>query len=138
MIEKLGHSKRIQAMRREWIDEEKPRLFDSSGPTREELENHHVPKNPADSNHNSAAIIQDQEEVADQDLFIPDPNENARPTIGYPEPEPEDDDLEDLLREQDEPMTDFPPDMRASSSRAPDDDNDDYDAEYEAMKELGL
>ncbi|EHA27523.1 hypothetical protein CBS63078_10362 [Aspergillus niger] len=26
MIEKLGHSKRLQTMRREWIDEEKPRL----------------------------------------------------------------------------------------------------------------
>jgi replication fork protection complex subunit Csm3/Swi3 len=27
MIEKLGHSKRIQVMRREWIDEGKPRLY---------------------------------------------------------------------------------------------------------------
>ena len=69
MIEKLGHSKRIQAMRREWIDEEKPRLFDSSGPTREELENREL-KNPADSNHNPAAITQDQEGAADQDLFL--------------------------------------------------------------------
>ncbi|CRL23998.1 Replication fork protection component Swi3 [Penicillium camemberti] len=135
MIEKLGHSKRIQSMRREWIDEEKPRLFDSSGPTREDLENRD-PKNPADFNHNPAAITQDQEGAADQDLFIPDPNESARPTISYPEPE--DDDLDDLLREQDEPMADFPPDMHASSSRVPDDDNDDYDAEYEAMKELGM
>ncbi|CDM26709.1 hypothetical protein DTO013E5_7083 [Penicillium roqueforti] len=135
MIEKLGHSKRIQTMRREWIDEEKPRLFDSSGPTREELENRHVPTDPADSNHNPTAIIMGQEEIADQDLFILDPNESAAPTVSYPEPE--DDDLEDLLREQDEPMSDFPPDRRISSSRAPDDDND-YDAEYEAMKELGM
>ncbi|KGO70957.1 Replication fork protection component Swi3 [Penicillium italicum] len=133
MIEKLGHSKRVQAMRREWIDEEKPRLFDSSGPTREEPLN-----NPTDSSHNPAAINQDREGAADKDLFIPDPNESTRPTISYPEPEPEDDDLEDLLREQDEPMTDFTPDMLASSSRAPNDDNDDYDAEYEAMKELGM
>ncbi|OJJ95823.1 hypothetical protein ASPACDRAFT_81580 [Aspergillus aculeatus ATCC 16872] len=27
MIEKLGHSKRLQAMRREWIDEEKPKVL---------------------------------------------------------------------------------------------------------------
>ncbi|KAJ5486340.1 hypothetical protein N7530_000640 [Penicillium desertorum] len=138
IIEKLGHSKRIQAMRREWIDEEKPRLFDRSGLTREELENSHVPKNHAVSNHSPAAIIQGQEGVADQDLFIPDPNESARATTSYPEPEPEDDDLEDLLREQDEPMTDFRPNVRASSPRAPDDYNDDYDAEYEVMKELGM
>ncbi|KAJ5498405.1 hypothetical protein LT330_009963 [Penicillium expansum] len=136
MIEKLGHSKRIQSMRREWIDEEKPRLFNSSGPTREELENRDFLKNPADSNHSPAAFTEDQQGAADQDLFIPDPHESARPRISYPEPE--DDDLEDLLREQDEPMIDFTPDMRASSSRAPNDDNDDYDAEYEAMKELGM
>ncbi|CAG8908587.1 unnamed protein product [Penicillium egyptiacum] len=139
MIEKLGHSKRIQAMRREWINEEKPRLFDSSGPTREELEGRHVPENHADSNHSPAAGSQDKEGIADQDLFIPDPNESARATISYPEPGPEDDDdLEDLLREQDEPMTDSPPNMRASSAQVPGDDNDDYDAEYEVMKELGM
>ncbi|KAJ5824397.1 hypothetical protein N7447_006737 [Penicillium robsamsonii] len=109
MIEKLGHSKRIQAKRREWIDEEKPRLFDSSGPTREELEHRHVHKNTADFNHNPAGITHDQEGTTEKDLFIPDLNESARPTISYPEPEPEDDDLDDLIREQDEPMTDFPP-----------------------------
>ncbi|KAJ5170641.1 uncharacterized protein N7500_003424 [Penicillium coprophilum] len=136
MIEKLGHSKRIQAMRREWIDEEKPRLFDSAGATQEELEHRFGPRNTADSNNNPSAIPQDQEATTDQDLFIPDPNESARPTTSHPEPE--DDDLDDLLREQDEPMIDSPSDVRASSSRAPDDDNDEYDAEYEAMKELGM
>ncbi|OQE80768.1 hypothetical protein PENNAL_c0044G10586 [Penicillium nalgiovense] len=138
MIEKLGHSKRIQAMRREWIDEEKPRLFDSSGLTREELESRHVPKHNADSNHSPAAIIQGQEGVGDQDLFIPDPNESAPATTSYPELEPKDDDLEDLLREHDEPMTGFRPNVCVSSPRVPDDDNDDYDAEYEVMKELGM
>ncbi|KAJ5964621.1 uncharacterized protein N7479_004497 [Penicillium vulpinum] len=136
MIEKLGHSKRIQAMRREWIDEEKPRLFDSLRSTQEELENRHVLKNPADSNRNPATITQDEERAVDQDLFISDPNESLWPTTSYPEPE--DDDLDDLLREQDAPMTDFLADMRGSSSRAPNDENDEYDAEYEAMKELGM
>jgi replication fork protection complex subunit Csm3/Swi3 len=135
IIEKLGHSKRIQAMRKEWIDEEKPRLFDSSGSTWEDLEHPHVPMNTADK---PAATTPEQEGATDQDLFIPDPNESARPTTSYPEPEPDDDDLDDLLREQDEPMINFPANMRASPSRAPDDDNDDYDAEYEAMKELGM
>lgn len=35
-------------------------------------------------------------------------------------------------------MTDSRPNVRASSPRAPDGDNDDYDAEYEVMKELGM
>ncbi|KAI9736289.1 MAG: chromosome segregation in meiosis- protein [Cirrosporium novae-zelandiae] len=32
MIEKLGHSKRLQIMRREWIDEGKPRALDDESP----------------------------------------------------------------------------------------------------------
>lgn len=135
MIEKLGHSKRIQVMRREWIDEEKPRLHNSEL-TREELENHHVLKDSTNSNHNTAAIPQSREATPDQDLFIPDPDETARPTISFPGPE--DDDLDDLLREQDDTMTDLRPEMPASSSRAPNGDDDEYDADYEAMKELGM
>jgi replication fork protection complex subunit Csm3/Swi3 len=136
MIEKLGHSKRIQVMRREWIDEEKPRLSNIFEPTREDLENRQLPSNPVDSNHNVETITQSNEKTADHDLFIPDPNESARPTISFPEPE--DDDLDALLREQDDEMIDVASVLPASSSRAPNGDDDDYDAEYEAMKELGM
>lgn len=132
MIEKLGHSKRIQVMRREWIDEEKPRLFDNSGPTREELENSRVNKTAAKSNDTPTPNAQTKEGSA-EDLFMPE-NEGARPTTSYPEPE--EDDLDDLLR--DEPMTDIPPNTSTSTSRPPDFDNDDFDADYEAMKELGM
>jgi replication fork protection complex subunit Csm3/Swi3 len=135
MVEKLGHSKRIQVMRREWIEEEKPRPFDSSEPTREMLESLQIPKNTTHINDGDARATKDQDESGGGDLFIPD-FEGIRPTTSYPEPE--DDDLDDLLREQDEPMADHPSDMAALSSRPPPDNVDDYDAEYEAMKELGM
>jgi replication fork protection complex subunit Csm3/Swi3 len=128
MIEKLGHSKRIQVMRREWIEEEKPKLFDHSGPTREELENARASKTPVKSN--TPTPNPQAQEGSAEDLFMPD-KEGVRPTTSYPEPE--EDDLDDLLR--DEPMTDIPP--TSTSSRPPDFD-DDFDADYEAMKELGM
>src|SRR3954469_1549167 len=127
MIEKLGHSKRIQVMRREWIDEEKPRPFDSSEPTREMLESLQIPKNTTRFNDGEAPATKDKEETGDGDLFIPD-HGGTRPTTSYPEPE--DDDLDDLLKEQDEPTADRPSDVAALSSRPPPDDHPDYDDEY--------
>ncbi|KAJ5770786.1 uncharacterized protein N7511_002837 [Penicillium nucicola] len=134
MIEKLGHSKRIQVMRREWIEEEKPRPLDSSEPTREMLESLQIPKTATHLGDGDAPATKDQDEAGEGDLFIPD-DEGIRPSTSYPEPE--DDDLDDLLREQDEVMADCPSDTVASSSRPPN-DFDDYDAEYEAMKDLGM
>jgi replication fork protection complex subunit Csm3/Swi3 len=131
MIEKLGHSKRIQVMRREWIEEEKPRLSRDSGATREELENARVVQMPAKSGETPSSHPPVQDGVA-EDLFIPD-NETARPTTSYPEPE--EDDLDDLLRE-DEPTADIPP-KTSTSLQAPNVDED-FDAEYEAMMELGM
>ncbi|KAJ5788081.1 hypothetical protein N7457_003071 [Penicillium paradoxum] len=131
MIEKLGHSKRIQVMRREWIDEEKPRLVEELNKLGEERIKNPGSNHPTDSSNQPV----DCKSIADQDLFISDPSESARPIISFPELE--DDDLDDLLREQDEPMTNFRAEMPVSVSRVPNGD-DDYDAEYEAMKELGM
>lgn len=63
---------------------------------------------------------------------MPDPEAENRPPVSHPEPD--DDDLEDLLREQDEVMSGMP----EPSLRAPNTDMDDFDAEYEAMNDLGL
>lgn len=134
MIEKLGHSKRIQVMRREWIDEEKPGVSRDSGVTREELEKSSARPTPAKPTATPSSNTEVQEGSA-EDLFMPN-NETARPTTSHPEPE--EDDLDDLLRE-DEPMTDIPPNT-SIPSRTPHHDNDfdDFDADYEAMKELGM
>lgn len=118
-------------MRREWIEEEKPRLFQDSGATREELENARdlqTSANPREMLPSNAP----HQEGSPEDLFIPD-SENARPTTSHPEPE--EDDLDDLLREE-EPMPDSRPKI-SISSRGPDLEKD-FDADYEAMNELGM
>lgn len=144
MIEKLGHSKRIQTMRREWIEEEKPKLFrDDPEPTIEMLE---LPTRlSADRNQNGKTQPQagpsegaDADAGADQ-LFIPDPEADTRqqPT-SHPEPDDDElDDLDDLLREQDNEMSGI---QQTSGSGPQGNENnmDDFDADYEAMNELGL
>lgn len=137
IIEKLGHTKRMQVMRREWIDEEKPKPF---GDTINMPDSHDLPTRPSDKNGadtigaaKSAPSGSNQVGLDDDDdLFMPDPEAENRPPVNHPEPD--DDDLEDLLREQDEVMSGMP----GPSSRAPNTDFDDFDAEYEAMNDLGL
>ncbi|KAJ5180761.1 hypothetical protein N7492_003971 [Penicillium capsulatum] len=140
MIEKLGHTKRIQTMRREWIDEEKRKVFDGIDaaqdipetrdlPTRISSEqNGTVPKKSDDTSAPQQA--QDGLGSAD-DLFIPAPAGASQPLVSHPEPD--DDDLEDLLREQDEAEA-----APAPTSRPPPSGPDDFDAEYEAMNDLGI
>lgn len=167
IIEKLGHTKRIQTMRKEWIDEEKPRYNDptdipTTRPSDQDGVNASEPQ--ASTGLGSRQVGSD---AADQDLFMPDPEAETRPPVSHPEPD--DDELEDLLREQDEimpnpetrtklPVSHTKPDgddlddlddllreqdevmsgMPEPASKAPNDDMDDFDAEYEAMNELGL
>lgn len=148
MIEKLGHSKRIQTMRREWIDEEKPRLFDED-PVPEAPKSGELPSDNVDATGPSVAATgqphqnrpfqqtHSEEGTAHRELFIPDPTKDTRPTTSHPEPE--DDDLDDLLREKDEAMDDVAPTNPSESmSQAPDRGHDNYDAEYEVMQELGI
>lgn len=136
MIEKLGHSKRIQTMRREWINEEKPRLFDPSDDTpRASVPSADKSPNAATADQNDDPLPASNERPApreqgsdDQNLFFSD-SADAGPTVSHPEPE--DDDLDDILREQEE---ESPADAGGPSGRS----RDDFDAEYEAMQELGL
>ncbi|KAJ5389325.1 Chromosome segregation in meiosis protein 3 [Penicillium cataractarum] len=133
IIEKLGHTKRIQTMRKEWIDEEKPKLFGDTIdlPDTRDLS---TDQNGADTSASRASAPSGQvvSDTADQDLFMPDPEAETRPPVSHPEPD--DDDLEDLLREQDEVMSGMP----EPASKAPDEGMDDFDAEYEAMNDLGM
>lgn len=142
MIEKLGHSKRIQTMRREWIDEEKPRLFDDRETTRDIPETLGLPTRLS-SDEGGAAPTEPQDQAgshppqdgpgaADAELFIADPEGETRPSASHPEPD--DDDLEDLLREQDETMAEVPDPMPRMMNSGP----GEFDAEYEAMNEMGM
>ncbi|KAL4923266.1 Chromosome segregation in meiosis protein 3 [Aspergillus undulatus] len=93
MIERLGHSKRIQTMRRAWIDEEKPK------PAEEDILNpsdhrEMSSKEPVvDTNH--ASRTSPQLDDADEDLFMPDSNNNQIPTNGNAGA-PDDDDFDEL------------------------------------------
>lgn len=118
MIEKLGHSKRIQTMRREWIDEEKPKpptgRFESVLPERSQLSRQPSTDKPrtdprglntdAEQSRPSDTNAIVRNETADHDgsddgeLFMPDYDGGQQEGNGIV---PEDDDLDILLREQD-------------------------------------
>lgn len=123
-------------MRREWIEEEKPKPFGDTinMPDSQDLPTKPSDQNGADATEAPASAPSGSHPVGsdDQDLFMPDPEAENRPPVSHPEPD--DDDLEDLLREQDEVMSGMP----EPSLRAPNTDMDDFDAEYEAMNDLGL
>lgn len=140
MIEKLGHTKRIQTMRREWIEEEKRKLFESFDASQDAPETRDLPTrisseqngNVSEKPNDSAALQQAQGGLGSaDDLFIPDPEGASKAPVSLPEPD--DDDLEDLLREQD--GADL---VSAPTSRPPLSRPDDFDDEYEAMNDLGI
>ncbi|KAJ5681533.1 uncharacterized protein N7477_001473 [Penicillium maclennaniae] len=142
MIEKLGHSKRIQTMRREWIEEEKPKPFGDHEVSRHIADTIDLPTRLSSDQIGAAATGPKEtfgskpwktvSATADPELFISDPTGESRSLASYPEPD--DDDLEDLLREQDQIM----PGMSEPTSRPANNNHDDFDAEYEAMNEMGL
>lgn len=166
MIEKLGHTKRIQTMRKEWIDDEKRKVFENATDTRD------LPTRLS-SDHNGGAANEMLNSTTTQpaqggsgspdDLFMPDPEGTTRQSVSHPEPD--DDDLEDLLREQYEETSGGPQPAKQMPNSGLDDDDldellreqdedmlrepqpakqmlnsghDDFDAEYEAMNEMGL
>ena len=139
MIEKLGHTKRIQTMRREWIEEEKPKLY-TEPEAEATIDSIELPTRLS-SNQNGPinGQTEGQADSADdpEQLFMPDPEGSAQQPVTASHPEPDDDDLEDLLREQEEEMTGF----QQHTSEAHKNNlgpRDDFDAEYEAMNEMGL
>lgn len=144
MIEKLGHSKRIQTMRREWIDEDKRKIFDNSADASHDSPATREPQNgistdsnqiPAEGFHSRPR--QDEQASKDPELFFSDNNADIRPTISLPEPE--EDDLDDLLRGDEEQGSNIQHrDGLGSAWQDPNSDPDNYDAEYEAMEELGM
>lgn len=127
----------MQTMRREWIDEEKPKFFNDTVdvPDSRDLRTRRPSdQNGADTTEPRASTPSGSRQVGsdDQDLFMPDPEGETRLPVSHPEPD--DDDLEDLLREQDEVMSGMP----EPASRPQNTEFDDFDAEYEAMNDLGM
>jgi hypothetical protein len=90
MVEKVGHSKRMQSMRKEWIDEGKPGYRDKA---QQEEDAREQKRKDSENAENTTADTRDDGD----DLFFADPN---RPTEKAPENAPEDDELDALLAEQ--------------------------------------
>ncbi|KAL4976517.1 replication fork protection component Swi3-domain-containing protein [Aspergillus desertorum] len=117
MIERLGHSKRLQTMRRAWIDEEKPK---SAAESTLETLRMNPNKNNVGSNATSMALISQsipndisrspgEANDTDEDLFLPDGTNHQLSADGSrapPDDHDEFDELDALLREhRDEPDT---------------------------------
>jgi replication fork protection complex subunit Csm3/Swi3 len=107
LVEKVGHSKRMQIMRKEWIDEGKPGYIRDKGRNRnddyeqeKETDDLYGGDKPAeDKNTSRAAAPQAVEEEGDS-LFIPDSRDSGK-ELSNENGLPEDDELDALLAEQD-------------------------------------
>ncbi|RDW67092.1 Chromosome segregation in meiosis protein 3 [Aspergillus mulundensis] len=126
MIERLGHSKRLQTMRRTWIDEEKPKPADDA------------PNNDLSATESSQSILKDTsrspggltEVDVDEDLFIRDSTNNQplANEAGAPPDDDEFDELDALLKEhRDEPDLGKPTSPRAPGTDSGPPDEDDFD-----------
>ncbi|GAB1209570.1 hypothetical protein APSETT445_008351 [Aspergillus pseudonomiae] len=146
IIEKLGHHKRLQAMRREWIEEEKPKahIDDTTQDLQADRSNlpiaittrsHHAMDAYIPSSHSVGHSKVDKEPSAEKSdvpahgLFMLD-DDNTHRAIARDVPE-DDDELETLLREQQYD------DATTKNSLALADLDADGDG-FEAMEELNI
>ncbi|RMJ26868.1 hypothetical protein PHISP_02237 [Aspergillus sp. HF37] len=134
MIEKLGHSRRLQTMRREWIDEERPgHRFedDEPGPAREDDQRTDRPRGEAVAEVSGSGVVEgERSQNPDKDrpstsaipdrsipqqqahrgddgqgLFLSDDEGIPQEAMEQDDPGqdvPEHDELDDLLKEQEE------------------------------------
>lgn len=118
LIEKCGHSKRLQVMRKEWIDEGKPRstteVDHDDAPTAEE-----------------GTIEQNTVQMEDLDIQERQPGQPVKPSV---EDDPDDDDLDMLLAQAD--STSMPASTTQPVQNIPTEE-DLFADDMEAMAEMG-
>ena len=140
MIEKLGHSKRLQTMRKEWIDESKMRRnsqedsldieLPANRPTGFQLEKQH--KSTADRSQQTADSSDNMQHNEDS-LFVGGDED----VFGHSEPQ--DDELDELMAETGAiPSAFMVRSNKQGPSQEPDKAFDDaYAEEMEMMRDLG-
>ncbi|KPI35433.1 Chromosome segregation in meiosis protein 3 [Cyphellophora attinorum] len=131
LIEKVGHSKRMQVMRKEWIDEGKPgyirpgtELVESILRAEDQPSTMRVGENGQPLK--APAAVKDDVPLDDEDMFFPSPSKAAQ-TAGTGNTEDQDDDELDALLA----MQDSAPAITAAPAAAREDDSegeDDLDA----------
>jgi replication fork protection complex subunit Csm3/Swi3 len=120
MIEKLGHKKRMQMMRREWIQEGKPKP-----PRDDEEEDFVIPTEDAVPEDPSARNTQEQSSNVDsrpetQQTKGAQPINNHNP---FSEEEPDEDELDALLAESEAaPIVSKPNNIQPAEDQEPDED----------------
>ncbi|KAL6231769.1 hypothetical protein BDW75DRAFT_219319 [Aspergillus navahoensis] len=139
MIERLGHSKRLQAMRRAWIDEEKLKsAAENTLGTLQTNPNHNkVTSNDTSMAATNQSIPKDISRSpggsndTDEDLFLPDSTnhqQSADKSCAPPDNDDEFDELDALLREhRDEPDTGEPTSTGCAGNGHASPDDDDFD-----------
>ena len=130
MVEKVGHTKRMAVVRKEWIDEGKPGHV-SRETMQKELEE------AAREREREMAVERGEAERetgngGEEEMFFPSPSKGAQKKMDIDREEPDEDDLDALLAEQSEPAA-------LKNTRAPDsEEDDDLDAllaEQEARRQ---
>lgn len=85
IIEKLGHSKRMQIMRREWIDAEKPRPRETTPePSQEQGQQQQQEPDLLEPSESRTERNQnrDQDQEEDEDLFVESEGDRPAPSTG--------------------------------------------------------
>jgi replication fork protection complex subunit Csm3/Swi3 len=133
IIEKVGHTKRMQLMRKDWIDEGKPRRTRDQDEDVDEAEAEKTPVQEStgdmegvekDGDHpDSRPTEERQEPIRSQ------PDDTA-PTAGE---DPDDDELDALLAESEQPSTAA---SKTLPSRTVSAQNDPFEDEMEAMADM--
>ena len=129
ITEKVGHSKRMQIMRKEWIDEGKPRRTTELD---DEDADHVRPGDPpAEQTSESVEGVEQGEPVVERGLGPEAPAEND--SSGIPYGDPDEDELDALLAESTRP--DAQP-SKTLPSRTAETDHDPFADEMEAMADM--
>lgn len=113
MVEKVGHSKRLQIMRKEWINEGKPGYANDKASREEEQS-----REKSIDNVQEVTKTQTEDDQAGDDMFLPDTNtekDQANANL------PEDDELDALMAEQGARSTNPNPTIDTTESEGEDD-----------------
>lgn len=127
IVEKVGHTKKMQIMRRAWLDATKPHRRDATPEPDDAVMSGALPDNGAENGMRGV-------EEDDEDIFGPLPTEHANPasreTGGQQNDAPNDDELDALLAENETAATEKPaePQKRRAPFEEHSEDEDDLDA----------
>ena len=134
IIEKVGHTKRMQMMRKDWINEGKPRRTTEQD---EDVDEAEPEKTPVQQSTEEMEGVENNGDLADtgpteerRDATHGRPDDTAAPTVGD---DPDEDELDALLAESEQPSNTA---SKTLLSRTAPTENDPFADEMEAMADM--